>query len=124
MSPRNKLILLGALVVLLGTLAYLQLGRSKEPARKAQAATTAPARDSPATTSAPAPGGAEAKPADSAHDPGPSAADLRDLANWFDLLRPTGTVIARGGAPVFGMAIKVALPAPRPAPQEPAQTPW
>ena len=44
MSQRNKLIILGALVVLLGIMAYVQLGRSNEPARSSAAAPAAARR--------------------------------------------------------------------------------
>ena len=129
MSPRNKVIILGALLVFLGILAHLQLGRSKQPARDKNAppppaTTTAPARDSPATTTAPASAGTEANPADSAQDSGPSAADLRELADWFDLPGTASAVIARGSAPVFGLAVRTVLPAPDAPSQEPAQIPW
>jgi hypothetical protein len=128
MSQRNKLIFLGALVVLLGILAYLQLTRPKDPAHGGYAApapapASAPAHGVAATTTAGA--GAEAKPADSAQDSGPSAADLRDLAGWFDVLGPTGAVIARGTAPIFGIAMTPPpLAASEAASQDPAQIPW
>jgi hypothetical protein len=128
MSQRNKLIFLGALVVLLGILAYLQLTRPKDPAHGGYAApapapASAPAHGVAATTTAGA--GAEAKPADSAQDSGPSAADLRDLAGWFDVLGPTGAVIARGTAPIFGIAVTPPpLAASEAASQDPAQIPW
>ena len=127
MSPRNKFILLGALVALLGIVAYFQLTRTNEPARNARASPP-PAPSAPVPASAPA-GAAEAKPADPppASGSGPSAADLRELAGWFDVLRPTGTVIARGNSPVFGISLKPALPTPRAPSQEPAQIsqiPW
>jgi hypothetical protein len=128
MSPRNKLILLAGLVVLLVIVAYLQLGRSKPQAHNENA--SPPVRSTPATTSAPAGAGAEARPADSAQDPGPSADDLRELADWFGVLRPVGAGIVKGGAPVFGIALKTALStspddvdAPSQEP-EPGQIPW
>jgi hypothetical protein len=97
-------------------MAYLQLGRSKEQARNEDAPRPA------ATTTAP--GDAGAKPADTAQDsPGPSAADLRELADWFDVLGPTGTVIARGSAPVFGLSTKTPLPTADAASQDTAEIP-
>jgi hypothetical protein len=123
MSPRTKLILLGTLLALLGVVAYFQLSR-KEPAR-GESASAPPARSAQATASEPA-DPAEAKPADPAQaSSGPTAVDLRELAEWFDVLRPAGTVIARGSAPVFGITLKPALPIPRAPSQEPAQLiPW
>lgn len=122
MSQRNKLIILGALVVLLGIMAYVQLGRSNEPARSSAAAPAA--ASAPATANAGA--AAEAQPADSAQDSGPSAADLRDLADWFNVLGPTGAVIARSSAPVFGVAMTTPPPAMLGGSQETSQTqtPW
>ena len=118
MSPRNKLILLGSLLALLGILAYFQLGRSKEPARSENAPPP------PAMATAPAGAGDEAKPADSAQDSGPSTADLRELADWLDVLGPTGAVIAKGSAPVFGLGAKTPLAGPDAASQDPAQISW
>jgi len=130
MNPRNKMIVLGVLVALLGLVAYLELGPSKAPAsappapaRSAPAA--APAHEAQATASAAAGTAAEAKPADAAQTSGPSAADLRELADWFDVLRPTGSVIARGSAPVFGITVRTP-PAPASAAdsQDPSRIPW
>ena len=118
MSQRNKLIILGALVVLLGIMAYLQLGRSNEPARSSAPASAA--QGASAATNA----GAEAQPGDSAQDSGPSAADLRELADWFDVLGPTGTVIARGSAPVFGVVTTTLPPATMAVSQETVAAPW
>jgi len=123
MSQRNKFIILGALVVLMGILAYHQLAPSNSQERKETAAPP-PAQSAPATTSAPAGAGAEVNPAGSAQDSEPSSADLRELAGWFDLLRPAGAVIAKDGAPVFGIALKTELPMPDVPPQEPSQMPW
>ncbi|MGD1001580.1 MAG: hypothetical protein ABSA67_12885 [Candidatus Brocadiia bacterium] len=121
MSQRNKLILLGALVLLLGLMAYVQLGRSKEPAPRNESAPPSPATASaPATATA----GAAATTADSPQDAGPSAADLRDLAGWFDVLGPTGANVARGSSPAFGIAMAAPQPAAEATPQNPAQIPW
>ena len=117
MRSRNKLIFLGVLVALLVYLALTQL-ISKGPARSEKAPPPQ------AATGAPASASAAANPADPAQDPGPSAADLRELAGWLDLLNPTGTVLARGSAPVFGITIKTPPPAPKPVAQEPGQIPW
>ena len=123
MSPRTKLILLGALVAVLGIVAYYQLGRSKDPARD-ESASAPPASSAAATAGAPA-GAADAKPVSSATVLGPSAADLQELATWFNVLRPTGTVIERGNTPVFGITLKPALPIPRaPSPEPAQQIPW
>jgi hypothetical protein len=124
MSPRNKLILLGVLVAILGIVAYHQLSRPKSQAHNENVSPPAPS--TPAPPSAPADAGAEAKSADPVQDSGPSTADLRELAGWFDLLRPAGAGIAKGGAPVFGMALKTDLPISDEPPQEqePGQTPW
>ncbi len=134
MNPRNKLILLGVLVGLLGIVAFFELGRSKPPRPAASASAppaparsqpaSAPAREPQATPSAPAATTADSKPADAAQDPGLSAADLHELADWFDVLRPTGSVIARGSTPVFGIAVKTPVPPPAPAAQEPSAAPW
>ena len=122
MSPRKQLIILGALLVVLGIVAYIHFGRPRSPARN-EDASPPPARSAPATTGAPAGALAEAKPADSAQNPAPSAADLRELADWFDVLRAPGSVIARRDDPVFGMG---AAPAPlitaQPSPES-TQTP-
>jgi hypothetical protein len=118
MSQRNKLIVLGALVLVVGILAYHQLAEPKSPARDTNPSTP-PARGAPAAA------GAQAKPADSAQDSGPSAADLRQLADWFGVLNSAGAVVAKGDAPVLGMVAKKELPVPAAGqpPQETAPTP-
>ena len=127
MSQRNQFIILGALVVLLGIVGFLQFGRSRARART-ESASPPPVSAAPATAAAPASAGAEAQPAAPPPDSGPSADDLRELAGWFDLLRPTGTVIARGSSPVFGIAVKPPPPAPvapsKDAAPIAAQVPW
>ncbi len=120
MSQRNKLLLLGALLLLLGIMAYVQLGRSNEPARR-DAPASSTSHSAPATTNAVA----ESLPADPDQDPGPSAEDLRELGDWFDLLGPTGTVIARSNKPVFGAVMTAPPPRAAEAPaQETAPVPW
>jgi hypothetical protein len=118
MSQRTKFIALGVLVALLGFLAYRQFA-GQAPARDVKA----PPPVATITTSAPA-GDVAAKPADPARASGPTAADLRELADWLDLLHPTGAVMARGTASVFGLTLKTAPPAPNPVAQEPGQIPW
>jgi hypothetical protein len=126
MSPRHKLIILVALLVLLGIVAYFQLlGRSKEPARTESARPAPQTTTAPATETTTAPAGAdEAKPADMAQDSERSAAELRELANWLDVLGPTGAGVTRGGAPVFGISTKTPYAASDATPQDPTQISW
>jgi hypothetical protein len=114
MSQRNQAVLLIVLVVVLAALAFRHLAmKSPAPSVKAEP----PARASPAAVET------ATAPANLAQDSGPSAADLRELAGWLDLLNPTGTVIARGSAPVFGLTVKAPPPEAKPAVEEAAPTP-
>jgi hypothetical protein len=118
MSQRNQAILLILLVVVLAALAFRQWAmKAPAPAQNAgPPARASPAGAQPATEAA-------TEPANLAQESGPSAADLGELAGWLDLLNPTGTVIARGSAPVFGLTVKTAPAESKPVVQEAAPTP-